>query len=97
MGSSSVYSCKLHATFYIYVNVHSSSSFFFCWENMCFQQFSPKCSPNPISKMRNMYFKGKLKILFASTHCSLNSKKEEFCSHGELGGVLVGQGKETTP
>ena len=90
MGSSSVYSCKLHATFYIDVNVHSSSSFFFsAGENMCFQQFSPKCSPNPISKMKNMYFKRKLKILFASTHCSLISKKKEFCSHGELGGVLV--------
>lgn len=93
MGSSSVYSCKLHATFYIYVNVHS----FFLLGRICaFNSFHPSlCSPNPISKMKNMYFKRKLKILFASTHCSLNSKKEEFCSHGELGGVLVWQEKKT--
>lgn len=91
MGSS-LFTPVSYMPHFIYVNVHSSF-FFKAGENML-KQFSPKSVPPTLSPNEKYVLGKKLKILFASTHCSLNLKKEEFCSHGELGGFLCGKKRQ---
>ena len=69
---------------------HMSSVFFFLEECLLSTVFTQVCAAcHPHTKVKYIYFKGNLGFSFASTHCSLIPKKEEFCNHGELSGVFM--------
>ena len=77
MGSRrSNYSPKLYMRFCVYISVY----FGVCvGESLLSMVFTQVCAAPSAAKVKNVYFRGNVRISFAPTHCSLRLEKEELC------------------